>query len=136
MRKACLMLVALLVLGGCSQSEMKQLETGAVVGTFNGHPVEVSWKRDTSGRMTVDLKIPTALTTVATAAASAATGGLSDFAGEAIAALIAAMTGGYAVSQRSARRRAEQDADAGWLKFEQAETRARELAMQVPPPAR
>jgi hypothetical protein len=128
MRLVTALLIALM-LAGCSQSEFKQLETGAVAGTFNGHPVEISWKRDTSGRMIVDLKIPTAVSQ----AASIATGGWSDLAGELIAFLTAAAgTGGYALSQRSARRRAEQDAVEGWSEYKAEAARSRELALRVP----
>lgn len=118
-----------LLLSGCSQSEFKQLETGAIAGSFNGHPVEISWKRDTSGKMVVDLKIPQALGAVA----SVASGGWSDFVGEALGALLAMGGAGYGVSQRNARRRAEADASEGWAKYEASEGRARDLALRVPP---
>lgn len=116
-------LVLALVLAGCTSSQMKQFEQGQVSGTFNGHPVQVSWKRNTTGEVVVDLNVPPALI----GAANVATGGLLGQAGDIAGLLMAILGAGYGMQQRGGRLRAEReadihraDSDQGWAKYEAA----------------
>lgn len=103
---------ALLILPGCTfgSKELKQLETGEVHGEFNGQPVAIAWKRDTSGTMTFDVKIPPA---IAGAAQGAAGGPWGMIIGGAAATAAAA----WGEAQRRAKNDHKADADEGWRRF-------------------
>ncbi len=131
-----LSLLAALSLSSCnvSSSTLKEMEQGAIAGTFNGQPVEIRWARQKNGEVKVDLNIPITPQTVIKAAAAATPWGEIILGG--ISLLSTAVAGHGLSAARKEKRRAdfhEKDAEDGYQKLDQANRQLVDMAKQLPP---
>jgi len=131
-----LCLIVAITLSGCnvSSSTLKEMEQGAIAGTFNGQPVEIRWARQKNGEVKVDLNIPINPQTAAKVIASATPWGEIILGGMTL--LTGALAGHQAAAAKKERNRAdfhEKDAEEGYQKLDSANRQLVEMAKQLPP---